>query len=194
MDCFPSFKWPAVQIWIFQRNPNKRTKSTSYWKYSYNCPKMVHVGLYSVGTYHKKFGGQNKKIQIFFAECPQKTLGKDSLCRVPAMWHSAKKLLCRVPAGGPRQRLTDVSCRRPLTDLCREPSLPSVWHSAKESLPSVPLSVNELFTERRTLPSVALGKVFCAECPIKSTRQRLRHSAKGRIPVVRGKLKKHFKA
>jgi hypothetical protein len=24
-------------------------------------PKMVHVGLHSVGTYHKKFGGQNKK-------------------------------------------------------------------------------------------------------------------------------------
>jgi hypothetical protein len=24
-------------------------------------PKMVHVGLYSVGTYHKKFGCQNKK-------------------------------------------------------------------------------------------------------------------------------------
>jgi hypothetical protein len=22
----------------------------------YNYPKMVHVGLYSVGTYHKKFG------------------------------------------------------------------------------------------------------------------------------------------
>jgi hypothetical protein len=22
---------------------------------------MIHVGLHSVGTYHKKFGGQNKK-------------------------------------------------------------------------------------------------------------------------------------
>jgi hypothetical protein len=52
------------------------------------------------------------------------------------------------------------------------------------AVPSVQLSVNELFTERRTLPSVALDKVFFAECPIKSTRQRLRHSAKGRIPVV----------
>jgi hypothetical protein len=26
---------------------------------------MVHVGLHSVGTYHKKFGWQNKKIKIF---------------------------------------------------------------------------------------------------------------------------------
>jgi hypothetical protein len=25
----------------------------------YNCHKMVHVGLHSVGTYHKKFGCQN---------------------------------------------------------------------------------------------------------------------------------------
>jgi hypothetical protein len=41
---------------------------------------MVHVSLHSVGTYHKKFGDQNKKIKICFAECPQKTLGKGSLC------------------------------------------------------------------------------------------------------------------
>jgi hypothetical protein len=46
---------------------------------------MVHVGLHSVGTYHKKFGGQNKKIKICFAECPHKTLGKDTLCRVPVI-------------------------------------------------------------------------------------------------------------
>jgi hypothetical protein len=45
-------------------------------------------------------------------------------------------------------------------------------------------SVNNLFTERRTLSRAALGKVDFAECPIKSTRQSLRHSAKGRIPVV----------
>jgi hypothetical protein len=45
---------------------------------------MVHLGLHSVGTYHKKFGGQNKKkIKICFAECQQKTLGNDLLCRVP---------------------------------------------------------------------------------------------------------------
>ena len=38
---------------------------------------MIHVGLHSVGTYHKKFGRQNKKIKIYFAECPKKALGKD---------------------------------------------------------------------------------------------------------------------
>jgi hypothetical protein len=39
---------------------------------------MIHVGLHSVGTYHKKFGRQNKKIKIYFVECLIKTLGKDS--------------------------------------------------------------------------------------------------------------------
>jgi hypothetical protein len=34
------------------------------------------------------------------------------------------------------------------------------------------------------LPSAALGKVGFAECPIKSTRQSRRHSAKSRIPIV----------
>jgi hypothetical protein len=41
-----------------------------------------------------------------------------------------------------------------------------------------------LFAERLSLPSAALGKVGFAECPIKSTRQSRRHSAKSRIPVV----------
>jgi hypothetical protein len=35
------------------------------------------------------------------------------------------------------------------------------------------------------LPSAALGKAFFAECPTKDTRQRLQHSAKPWIPVVR---------
>jgi hypothetical protein len=39
---------------------------------------MIHVGLHSVGTYHKNFGRQNKKIKIYFAECLEKTLGKTS--------------------------------------------------------------------------------------------------------------------
>jgi hypothetical protein len=34
-----------------------------------NCLKMVHVGLYSVGTHHKNFGRENKK-------------NKNILCRV----------------------------------------------------------------------------------------------------------------
>jgi hypothetical protein len=100
---------------------------------------MIHVGLHSVGTYHKKFGFQNKKNKKCFAECPKKTLGKDLLCRVPDIWLSTKNPLCRVPAFDPRQRLTTVSFRRSLTALCRAPSLPSVCRSAKQSLPSVPL-------------------------------------------------------
>jgi hypothetical protein len=38
---------------------------------------MIHVGLHSVGTYHKKFGRQNKKMKIYFAECQEVTLGKE---------------------------------------------------------------------------------------------------------------------
>jgi hypothetical protein len=53
----------------FPKNSNKQTKCTSYRKHCYNCPKMVHVGLHSVETYHKKFGDQNKK-------------NKNMLCRV----------------------------------------------------------------------------------------------------------------
>jgi hypothetical protein len=52
------------------------------------------------------------------------------------------------------------------------------------AVPSALHSVNKIFTERRTLPSAALGKVDFAECPIKNTRQSLQHSAKSRIPVV----------
>jgi hypothetical protein len=54
------------------------------------------------------------------------------------------------------------------------------------TVPSVLHSINQLVTESRTLPSAALGKAFFAECPTKGTRQRVRHSAKSRIPVVIG--------
>jgi hypothetical protein len=52
------------------------------------------------------------------------------------------------------------------------------------AVPSVLHSVNKLFTERRTLLSAAFDKIFFAECPIKSTRQSHRHSARTQIPVV----------
>jgi hypothetical protein len=68
---------------------------------------MVHVGLYSVGTHHKNFGWENKKIKMYFAECLEMTLGKVVFAEcplgVPPIWHSAKhilklkKNLCRVP-------------------------------------------------------------------------------------------------
>jgi hypothetical protein len=136
MHGFSSFEWLVVQIWIFQRNSNKRTKSTSYWKHSYNCPKMVHVGLYSVGTYHKKFGCQNFKKNIL-CRVSRKDTRHSCLCRVPDSGHSAKNPLCWVPTAGHRQRLTAVSFRRPLMALYRALSLPRVRHSAKKSLPSV---------------------------------------------------------
>jgi hypothetical protein len=37
---------------------------------------MEHVSLDSVGTYHKKFGWEKKKIKINFAECPRMALSK----------------------------------------------------------------------------------------------------------------------
>jgi hypothetical protein len=51
---------------------------------------MVHVGLHSVVTYHKKFGKEKEKIEIFFAECLKLTLGKDLVCRVSNVEHSTK--------------------------------------------------------------------------------------------------------
>jgi hypothetical protein len=46
---------------------------------------MVHVGLHSVGTYHKKFSWGKKKIKKYFAECPEITLGTASSaeCQTP---------------------------------------------------------------------------------------------------------------
>jgi hypothetical protein len=70
---------------------------------------MTHVGLHSVGTYHKKFGRQNKKIKIYLAECLMKTLGKDSFAecqlggtrpRIGKEYFKIKKKLCRVPDHG----------------------------------------------------------------------------------------------
>ena len=37
---------------------------------------MEHVSLYSVETYHKKFGWKKEKNKIYFIECPRLTLGK----------------------------------------------------------------------------------------------------------------------
>jgi hypothetical protein len=163
---FPSFEWLAVQMWIFRKNSNKRTKSNSYIKHFYNCPKTVHVGLHSVGTYHKKFGWQNKKIKIYL------TLGK------------ACSAECRTGLPSARTRLSTkimtVSFRRWLTTLCRESSFAECWALDKGvfaecfSVPGVLLSVNVVVTESRTLPSAALDKDFFVEYPTKNTRQRAR--------------------
>jgi hypothetical protein len=38
---------------------------------------MVHLGLHSVGTYHKKFGCQNLKNKNILCRLPKKELGKE---------------------------------------------------------------------------------------------------------------------
>jgi hypothetical protein len=70
---------------------------------------MVHVGLHSVGTDHKKFGGQNEKNKNMVCRVSIEDTRQSILCRVPSIRHSAKKSLCRVPVLGSRQRLTAVS-------------------------------------------------------------------------------------
>jgi hypothetical protein len=34
---------------------------TVFYKQIYNCVKIKHVGLHSIGTNHKKFGGKKRK-------------------------------------------------------------------------------------------------------------------------------------
>jgi hypothetical protein len=148
---------------------------------------MIHVGLHSVGTYHKNFGRQNKKI---LCRVSSDDTRQSILCRVPTMWHSAKKPLCRVPTVGSRQRLTAVSFGTAVDGpLPRAPfaeclTLGKLVFAECRPVPSVHHSVKGLFAEILTLPSVALGKAFFAECPTKGTRQRIQHSAKPAIPVV----------
>jgi hypothetical protein len=95
-----------------------------------------------------------------------------------------------VPAVGSRQRLTSVSFgtaadgplpRAPFAECL---TLGKLVFAECRSVASVQHSVKGIFAEILTLPSAALGKAFFAECPTKSTRQRIQHSAKTRIPVV----------
>jgi hypothetical protein len=151
---------------------------------------MIHVGLHSVGTYHKKFGRQNQKNKNILCRVSREDTRQRVLCRVPTSWHSTKKTLCRVPTHGSRQRLTAVS-----SGTAADGPLPSAAFTECLTLgkrvfaewgpvPSVQHSVKRLVAESLTLPSAALGKAFFAECPTKGTRQRGRHSAKPQIPVV----------
>jgi hypothetical protein len=190
MHGFPSFEWPAVQIWIFRINSNKRTKSTNDWKLCYNCPQMIHVGLHSVGIYHKKFRRQNQKNKNILCRVSREDTWQRVLCWVPTIWHSAKKTLCRVPTLNSRQRLTVVSF-----GTAADGPLPSATFTECFTLgkrvfaewgpvPSVQHSVKRLVAESLTLSSAALGKAFFAECPTKGTRQKGRHSAKPQILVV----------
>jgi hypothetical protein len=106
---------------FFRRNSNKRTKSTSYRKQFSNCLKMVHVGLYSVGTHHKKFGRENKKNKNVLCRVSRDDTRQRSLCRVSTGWHSAKYreiIFAECHPGDTRQR-----------GLCR---VPDRGHSAKK--------------------------------------------------------------
>jgi hypothetical protein len=47
---------------------------------------MVHVGLHSIVTYHKKFGGQNVKNKNMVCRVSIEDTRQRVLCRVPAMW------------------------------------------------------------------------------------------------------------
>jgi hypothetical protein len=151
---------------------------------------MIHVGLHSVGIYHKKFGRQNLKNKNMLCRVSREDTRQRVLCRVSNIWHSAKKPFCRVPTLGPWQRLTVVSFMTaadgPLPSATFAECLTLGKHVFAESspMPSVLHSVNQLVTESRNLPSAALGKAVFAECPTKGTRQSVRHSAKSWIPVV----------
>jgi hypothetical protein len=129
---------------------------------------MVHVGLHSVGTYHKKFGGQNVKNKIWFAECLYKTLGK--------------VVFTECPVFGTQQRLTAVSFRTAADGL-----LPSAFfaecltlgkHVFAEcgSVPSVLHSVKRLVTE--SLLYRVVDKRHSAKRPTLG-------KLKPRIPVVK---------
>jgi hypothetical protein len=135
---------------------------------------MVHVGLHSVGTYHKKFGGQNIKNKNLVCRVSIEDTRQSLLCRVPSIWHSAKKPLCRVPVLGSRQRLMAVSFRT-----AADGPLPSVFFAECLTLgkhvfaecgpvPNVLHSVKRLVTESRTLPSAALS----AKPSLRSARQK----------------------
>jgi hypothetical protein len=156
---------------------------------------MIHVGLQSVGTYHKKFGRQNQKNKNILCRVSSEDTRQRVLCRVPTSLHSAKKTLCRVPTHGSRQRLTAISfgaaadsplpsaafADRPLcrvfdtrqTCLCRVGSCAECPALGKEARCREPN-----FTECGSRQSL-----LC-RVPTKGTRQRCRHSAKPRIPVV----------
>jgi hypothetical protein len=94
-------------------------------KHFYNCAKMKHVSLDSVGTYHKKFGWEKKKnkktlpsvhgwysVKLKLPSVGRRTLGKEDALPSVDVRHSAK--------------ITTVSSRRLLTTLCRE-SLFGEW-------------------------------------------------------------------
>jgi hypothetical protein len=81
---------------------------------------MVHVGLHSVGTYHKKFGWEKKKIKNILCRVSR----KDTLYLPPRAAH------CAAPAAGPRVAPTPLAhapppLRPPATRAALAPRQPS---------------------------------------------------------------------
>jgi hypothetical protein len=58
-----------------RRNSIKQTKSNSYSKHFDNYTKIEHVGLYTIGTHHKKFGGKQKN-KIYFVDFKERHSAK----------------------------------------------------------------------------------------------------------------------
>jgi hypothetical protein len=151
---------------------------------------MIHVGLHSVRTYHKKFGRQNKKIKIYFAECLEKTLGKASFAECPIFGTRQRRLFAECQPSALGERLTAVSFGTAADGPLPSGTFADCFTLGKRvfaewcPVSSVQHSVKRLFVESLTLPRAALGKALFAECPTKGTRQRGRHSAKPQISVV----------
>jgi hypothetical protein len=88
-----------------------------------NCLKMVHVGLYSVGTHHKNFGWENKTNKNMLYQVSRDDTRQRLLCRVSPGRHSAKNckiIFAECRPSDTRQRL-----------LCR---VSPIWHSTKRIL------------------------------------------------------------
>ena len=105
----------------------------------------------------------------------KKTLGKDAFCRVPK---NSTRQNTYLPSARKKTLGKDAFCRVPKNSSRQNTYLPSARkrHSAKTHF------VQCFFC--RVYFICHSAKTVFAECPIKYTRQSLRHSAKCRFPVV----------
>jgi hypothetical protein len=137
---------------------------------------MIHVGLHSVGTYHKKFGRQNQKNKNILCRVSRDDTRHRVLCRVLDVGHSAKKPLCRVPTVGSQQRLTAVSAGTivdgplPRAHVAECLTLGKLVFAECRPVPSVQHSVKSRVAESLASPSAALGKAAKPSLP--SARQK----------------------
>jgi hypothetical protein len=142
---------------------------------------MIHVGLHNLG--HKKFGRQNLKNKNMLCRVSREDTRQRVLCRVPNIWHSVKKPLCRVPTLSPRQRLTAVSSRTaadgplPSVTIAECLTLGKYIFAECSTVPSVLHLVNHLVSESRNSPRAALGKATLP--PLPSARQKALGKAAG---------------